>query len=280
MTTLIQDLQHTLNTSNPLLPAETKRILLKEALQAYVLDFLYNHSQYRRLNFYGGTCLHVVFNLNRLSEDLDFDNSKNLDLSTLADDIIGMFQNMLAYDETIAKSQRSAQGILRVTLMFPLLKDLGLSAYPNESLHLKVEISHHEQVADVQNTPVFYHGRSFVPAHFSLETMMAGKMIACLERNFQRGRDGAFIKGRDFYDLLWFMQKGIQPLEEKLAKDGKQSYTVQSAVFTLRDKVNEIRTSDLAVDLLPMFESRTFIESWLESFHANFERYAENYLES
>jgi len=280
MTTLIQYLQHFLSTKDPRLPVETKRILLKEALQAYVLDFLYNHSHYRRLNFYGGTCLHVVFNLNRLSEDLDFDNSKKLDLSTLADDIAGMFQNVLGYDETIAKTQRSAQGIQRVTLKFPLLKELGLSAYPNESLHLKVEISHHEQVAEVQNTPVFYQGRSFVPAHFSLETMMAGKMIACLERNFQRGRDGAFIKGRDFYDLLWFMQKGIQPLEEKLARDGKQSYTVQSAILALRDKVNGIRIPDLAVDLLPIFESRAYIESWLESFHANFERYAENYLKS
>jgi predicted nucleotidyltransferase component of viral defense system len=39
-----------------------------------VLDYLYNHTIYRRLNFYGGTCLHVVYGLNRLSEDLGFDN--------------------------------------------------------------------------------------------------------------------------------------------------------------------------------------------------------------
>jgi hypothetical protein len=141
-----------------------------------------------------------------------------------------------------------------------------------------VEISHHKQVAEVQHTPVFYQGRSFVPAHFSLETMMAGKMIACLERNFQRGRDGAFIKGRDFYDLLWFMQQGIQPLEDKLARDGRQAYTVHTAMLALQNKVREIHVPDLAVDLLPKFESRTFIESWLESFHANFERYAVHYL--
>jgi predicted nucleotidyltransferase component of viral defense system len=280
MTTLIQSLQHVLSTKDPLLPAETKRILLKEALQAYVLDFLYNHPRYRRLNFYGGTCLHVVFNLNRLSEDLDFDNSENLELSSLADNLVDMFQNTLGYGDTIAKSQRSAQGILRVTLKFPLLKVLGLSAYPNETLHLKVEISHHLQVAEVQHTPVFYQGRSFVLAHFSPGTMMAGKMIACLERNFQRGRDGVFIKGRDFYDLLWFMQQGIQPMEDKLAQDGGQAYTVHSAMLALQSKVREILVPDLAVDLLPMFESRTFIEAWLKSFHANFERYAANYLKS
>jgi predicted nucleotidyltransferase component of viral defense system len=280
MTNLIQSLQHILSTKDPLLPAETKRILLKETLQAYVLDFLYNHPYYRRLNFYGGTCLHVVFNLNRLSEDLDFDNTANLDLSPLADDLVGMFQNVLDYSEAIAKSQRSAQGILRVTLKFPLLKELGLSAYPNESLHLKAEISHHKQAAEIQHTPVFYHGRSFVPAHFSLGTMMAGKMIACLERNFQRGREGTFIKGRDFYDLLWFMQQGIQPMEDKLAQDGGQAYTVHSAMLALQEKVKGIRASDLAVDLLPMFESRNFIGSWLESFHVNFERYAKKYLKS
>jgi len=125
---------------------------------------------------------------------------------------------------------------LLVTLKFPVLNTLGLSAYPNESLHLKVEVSHHQQMAVIQNTPVFYYGHSFVPAHFSLETMMAGKMIACLERNFQRGRDGAFIKGRDFYDLLWFMQKGIQPLIEKLAQDAKNPYTVSTAVQALAQK--------------------------------------------
>ncbi len=41
---------------------------------------------------------------------------------------------------------------------------------------------------------------------------MEGKMLACLLRNFQRGREGALFKGRGFYDILWFMQKGIRPL--------------------------------------------------------------------
>jgi len=278
MATLIQVLQHTLNQKDALLPLETKRIILKEALQSSVLDYLYNHSTYRRLNFYGGTCLHVVYGLNRLSEDIDLDNSAGVDLSKLPDDLTGMFKNALGYDETICKAKLGEHGVLRVTLKFPVLNALGLSTFPNEALHLKVEVSHHQQVAVLQNTPVFYYGRSFVPAHFSLETMMSGKMIACLERNFQRGRDGAFIKGRDFYDLLWFMQKGVQPLAKKLATDAKNPYTVPTAMQSLREKVASIRVEDLAVDLLPMFESRAFIDSWLEHFHANFERYSVVYL--
>ncbi|MDP1546200.1 MAG: nucleotidyl transferase AbiEii/AbiGii toxin family protein [Anaerolineales bacterium] len=277
MATLIHILQHTLSQKAPSLPVETKRIILKEALQSILLDFVYNHPVYRRLNFYGGTCLHVVYGLNRLSEDIDLDNGAGIDLASLQDELSMMFRNSLGYDELISKPQKGENGILRLTLKFPVLNELGLSAYPNEALHLKVEVSHHQQVAVLQNTPVFYHGRSFVPAHFSLETMMAGKMIACLERNFPRGREGAFIKGRDFYDLLWFMQKGIQPLTEKLAKDAAQPHTTTTALHALREKVAEIRIADLAVDLLPMFESRPFIEAWLERFHANFERYLLEY---
>jgi predicted nucleotidyltransferase component of viral defense system len=278
MASLIQTLRYALDSKDPLLANETKRILLKEVLQAYVLDFIYNHPKYRRLNFYGGTCLHVVYDLNRLSEDIDFDNSAEIDLSNLAEDLTALFRKSLGYDPVEIKSQQGENGILRTTIKLPVLNELGLSPHPNEALHLKVEVSHHGQIAILQNTPVFYLGRSFVPSHFSLETMMAGKMIACLERNFQRGREGAFIKGRDYYDLLWFMQKGVQPMEEKLAKDGEKSYTTQSAMLALKDKITGISSSDLAVDLLPMFESSVFIESWLETFHANIERYIAGYI--
>ncbi len=270
MATLIQALQNVLQDKDPLLANETKRILLKSALQALTLDFLYNHPIYRGLNFYGGTCLHVVYGLNRLSEDLDLDNGHAIDLTSLPDEVLAFFHKTHGYPEATAKTQQAANGILRITLKFPILNALGLSNTPNEVLHLKMEVTHHQQVAVIKKTPVLYYGRSIVPAHFSLETMMAGKIIACLERNFQRGR-GATLKGRDFYDLLWFMQKRIEPLKEKLASDGKKMYTPQSALGELQEKIQHVRKEDLAVDLLPLFESRAFIEAWLNGFHENFE---------
>lgn len=279
MATLIQTLQNVLAGKDPLLPPETRRIILKEVLQAYVLDYLYNHTSYRRLNFYGGTCLHVIYGLNRLSEDLDFDNQAGLELSQLANELVQYFHKSFGYGDASAKTQRGEGGILRVTLKFPVLSALGLSPHPSEALHIKVEVSQHEQVAIIQHTPVFVYGRSLVAAHFSLETMMAGKMLACLERSFERGRSGAQIKGRDFYDLLWFMQQRVQPLEEKLARDGQQPYAVGSAMLALQEKVARIKSRDLAIDLLPMFESRQYIEAWLEAFHENFRALVGDYLE-
>jgi hypothetical protein len=283
MATLIDALRHVLAGKPPELAAETRRIVLKEVLQAYVLDYLYNHPQYRRLSFYGGTCLHVVYGLNRLSEDLDFHHAAGPALDSLADDLARHFQGSYGYREVSAKVQAGAgdagsPGILRLTLKFPVLGALGLSDQPREALHLKVEISRHGQTAVIQRTPVLVHGRSLVAAHFSLETMMAGKMLACLERSFERGRGGPQIKGRDFYDLLWFMQQGIQPLADKLARDGRRPYTPAAAMRALQTKVGEIRTRDLAADLLPLFEARPYIEAWLEAFHENFQALALRYL--
>jgi hypothetical protein len=278
MATLIQLLQNTLSQKDPLLSNEIKRIVLKEALQAYVLDYLYNHPTYRRLNFYGGTCLHVVYGLNRLSEDIDLDNGDGIPIPQLENDLLRYIQQMIGYADVMIKTQVGEKGILRTTLKFPILYALGLTSHQNEALHLKIECSQHKQISIIRRTPVLIYGRSFVAAHFSLETMMAGKMLACLERNFHQGKAGAAIKGRDFYDLLWFMQKQIHPLEEKLAKDGTQPYTVQSAMQTLAEKIHALKISDLAVDLLPLFEQRTFIEAWLEGFKDNFDETVGIYL--
>jgi len=108
--------------------------------------------------------------------------------------------------------------------------------------------------------------------------MMAGKMLACLERSFQVGTTAIVVKGRDFYDLLWFMQQRIQPLDQKLVSDGVESYSVQSAMLALQEKVGKIRRSDLEVDLLPLFEQRVFIEAWISSFHTNFEEFVQYYI--
>lgn len=195
-------------------------------------------------------------------------------------DVAQYFQRSFGYSAAATKTQRGAGGILRVTAKFPVLSALGLPSHTDEALHLKIEVSPQNQVAIIQHTPVLVYGRSLVAAHFSLETMMAGKMLACLERNFDRGRSGAQIKGRDFYDLLWFMQQRVRPLDEKLARDGREPYSVQSAMMALREKIVRISVRDLAIDLLPMFESRHYIEAWLEAFHDNFDSLVQSYLQS
>ncbi len=278
MATLIQSMRSLLAQKDPFLPNEVKRVALKELLQAYTLDYLYNHPRYRKLNFYGDTCLHIIFGLNRLSEDLDLDNSPGVNLADLDADLAAFFRSTIHYDEVNVRAQPGERNIQRILLKFPVYHELGLTSHADEALYLKVEISQHQQVAQIRKTPLLRFGRSFVCAHFSLETMMAGKMLACLERSFKIGEARASVKGRDFYDLLWFMQQRIQPLQEKLAHDGKKPYSLQSAFQGLGEMVSRLRPADLAIDLLPLFEQRSFIESWLENFKDNYWEYVKTYL--
>src|SRR3972149_7385748 len=110
MANLIQLLQDVLATKDPLMANETKRILLKETLQALVLDYLYNHRHYRALNFYGGTCLHVVYGLNRLSEDVDLDNGQGLAGGGLPGDLLAYVGKGLDYRAASAKGPNRRAG--------------------------------------------------------------------------------------------------------------------------------------------------------------------------
>jgi len=280
MAELIQILRHVLETKDPQLPNETRRIVIKEALQSYLLDFIYNHPRYRQLNFYGGTCLHVIYGLNRLSEDIDLDNTPGVNTTPLADDLLVYIQKRLAYPEVTFKAQQSSSDILHITLKFPFLAALDLTRDPGEALHVRLDISQHVQLSELHHTPVIFYSHSFVPVHFSLETMMAAKILACLERSYVRGHSAVSVKGRDYYDLLWMMQQNVRPLEVKLAQEGKVPYSVQTAFQTLKEKVAQIPVSALAEDLSPLFEQRNFIEAWLKHFHENFNMLAESYIQT
>ncbi|MCX6736705.1 MAG: nucleotidyl transferase AbiEii/AbiGii toxin family protein, partial [Candidatus Parcubacteria bacterium] len=53
--------------------AETKRNVLKEELQFYVLNFIYHHLEYGKWIMYGGSALRICHELDRMSVDLDFE---------------------------------------------------------------------------------------------------------------------------------------------------------------------------------------------------------------
>ena len=45
---------------------------LRELLQIIILRIMHETNQFKHLAFVGGTCLRILYNLNRFSEDLDF----------------------------------------------------------------------------------------------------------------------------------------------------------------------------------------------------------------
>jgi len=250
------------------------RVALKEELQNYILSVIYNSEKIDSLIFIGGTCLRKLWNLNRLSEDLDFENPEGLSLETIGEEIAEYFRK-IKFDK-VDYAIQSGASIYRLTVRFQVLHDLELSPNESEKLHVKVELSDSPNRFRVIQTTFSHDNLSMVIKHHDLETMMAGKIGACLQRIWEKGDTGIKVKGRDYYDLIWYMQKGINPNIDKLKAEniGNDLKTVFSQ---LDEKVALIKSSDLYSDLKSFFESDKFIRDWCEHFHEFYERYRKNY---
>jgi len=112
---------------------------------------------------------------------------------------------------------------------------------------------------------------SMLIKHYDLPTLMAGKMVACLTRVFEKGKTGVEIKGRDYYDLVWYLQKQVTPNIKKL-KDADKKYTLEKAWELLDQKAELISSRDLLVDLEPLFDNQVFIRDWCNNFHQIYKR--------
>jgi hypothetical protein len=154
----------------------------------------------------------------------------------------------------------------------PILYELGLSPLKSEKLHIKIEVSSHNQVYKKELTTILRNGQSMTIAHFDKPCLMAGKMIACMERVFRKGVTSAMVKGRDWYDLWWYLSQGVKPSEEKLRADSEDKIEVSDAWIIIREQISKLKRRDLEMDLIPFFTDQIFINDWVDNFQDYYKR--------
>jgi predicted nucleotidyltransferase component of viral defense system len=237
-----------------------KRNILKEYLQIFVLDFIYSHKEYSKMVFYGGSCLAHCFGLPRLSEDLDFvDLKKKIKIPKLAENIEKHFKENtdLGLKATVQK--------FRIYLKFPILKELGLSR-ENETdlLFLKIEIFNSFDFCKkykTQMVPLFKFNKSILVRTFDLPTLMATKISAILYRKWEKtGKNGKVlvkVKGRDYFDLMWYLDKGIRP-DIKCVGGIKNEKDLKAKMLKIIDNV-DVRS--IRLDLESLIEDEKFINN-------------------
>lgn len=193
-----------------------KRNILKEYFQIIILNFLYSNQQYGGLLFYGGSSLAHCYDLPRLSEDLDFiDSTKKVNLLKLASDLESFFNK-----QTDLKPKIRTQKF-RIELKFPVLYDLGLAnekKSESDLLIIKIEIYPDSDIvknSQVEIKPVFKFNQSMLIKTLDLPTLMATKINAILNRKWEQtdkqGNISIMVKGRDYFDLMWYLQKEVRP---------------------------------------------------------------------
>lgn len=250
----------------------TIRNLLKEVLQYYVLTYIYSSSFGKKLIFTGGSCLRICHGLNRLSEDLNFDTNDIIDKKDLVKNIIKYFKSNLQYKDI--EVNISGQG-KKIYLKFPVLNQLGLAEKPNQmkKLFVKVEIDKNpSKNYQIDLTPVAKYSLNFLARSYDLPTLMTNKITAILKRSWQLGKTKISFKGRDYYDLLWFLQKSIKPNMARL-KDLTRIKTKKELIAKLKDKTDSINTKYLREDLINLFKDTKFAEEISENYKILLDKY-------
>lgn len=243
------------------------RSLLKESVQFYVLNFIFNSTWGKKLVMKGGTCLKFCFDLPRLSEDLDFDieSPDKFNIDEFISDISGYFVKTLQFSKIQTKLANNKRTIY---LKFPILADLGFSIGKNESniIHVRIDLTpapvgKYQTEISIKSTADF----SFLIRRYSLADLFAGKICAILKRESLEGttKEERF-KGRDYFDLIWFGKEGVPPNWEFVKEVTK--FDKDEVIRRLKYKADKVTPAFLREDLLPFLADADFGQTFSKNF--------------
>lgn len=245
------------------------RNAIKEEIQNFILQYIYNSEIYKELIFTGGTCLRKVYGLPRLSEDLDFDYITSFDIDEFAKNIESYFVSKLLYKNIVLKVATHKRTVF---LKFPtLLSDLELVKNRSESALLFVRCDFSEERLGEFKTEINSISTSnytmFIK-NYDLSTLFANKIHAFLTRNYFKGKDQQIsFKGRDVFDIVWFIQKSkkddfqLKPNwnRTRLEFPGQSEAEIVKAVV---EKSQKIDPKKVYLDLAPFVESSQSVENF------------------
>ena len=180
------------------------RNVLREYLQARILEGLQRVGAMSVLAFQGGTALRFLYGLPRYSEDLDFaleGPGESYDPRGWMTKIVRQFRRE-GYE--VAGSLRDRGNVHAAWVRFQgLLHDTGLSPHQGEVLGVKIDMDTNPPAGAVTETRLVRRHVSLRIHHHDPASLLAGKLHAVLARRW--------TKGRDIYDLAWYLSDPTWP---------------------------------------------------------------------
>ncbi len=254
---------------------------LLEIIQEIALLGLWRSKFFEKAVFYGGTALRILYGLDRFSEDLDFSllkKSTDFEMKSYHLAVVRELHS-LGFDVTVEEKKKNQKTAIHSAFIKGNTREhflrIGLSTEDQKRLHankiLKVKF-------EVDTDPplkfnVNYCSLNF-PGPFSVATMtladlFAGKMHALLFRDYK-----GWVKGRDWYDFLWFLGQGIPValihLEERMRQTMHLSKDLCLTEQLLRDLLDKrIRQVDFAaaeLDVRRFIKDPWKITNWSQEY--------------
>ena len=174
------------------------RNILREYLQARILEGLQRAGAMSALAFQGGTALRFLYGLPRYSEDLDFALEGARESYGLKAWLTGIARQFEREGHEVTGSLRDRSVVHSGWLRFrAVFHDAGLSPHRDEVLGVKLDVDTRPPAGAVTETRLVRRHVALRLHHHDRASLLAGKLHAVLQR--------PWTKGRDIFDLGWYL---------------------------------------------------------------------------
>lgn len=258
-------------------PRNEEEILsaLGEIMQEITLAGLSRTDFFEKAAFYGGTALRIFHGLDRYSEDLDFSLLKpNSDFSiepyfkTILDEFkslgltVSINEKKKTKQTAIDSAFLKAETIWQEIVLEDIIKETGVRS--NKTVKIKIEVDRQPPLNFKTEEKLLLRPFSFYVKCFSKSNLFSGKMHALLFRKWKNR-----VKGRDWYDLEWYIKKGI-PLDvnhfltrAKDTNDWQEDNISTEQIIELLDmKIKSVSFSSIKEDVVRFIKNDDVLSIW------------------
>jgi len=241
---------------------------LREILQEIALLGLWRSKFFEHAAFYSGTALRILHGIDRFSDDLDFSlirPSSRFALSRYSTALQTEIRSFGFEVRVIAKEKEARSAIQSAFLKADTLKQLVVVEAGQEMmrelprgqvLKIKIEVDTDPPPGFETETRFLLHPISFSVRTYVLPDLFAGKMHALLYRRWKTR-----VKGRDWYDLVWYTANHprlhLLHLEERM----RQSGDLEKGESLTRDRFHKLL--DKAIAGLDVAQAKKEVEPFI-----------------
>ena len=242
---------------------QQKRNAIFEVNQQIILAGLYNGGFFNEAAFYGGTCLRIFHGLQRFSEDMDFSllaPNEDFDFTKYFQPIIDQFALV---DRNVEIKKKDKKNFGKVESAF--LKDntdvYDITFQTEKSIKIKIEVDTQPPMSFHTEQKLLLLPESFMTRCFTLPCLYAGKMHALVYRAWKNR-----VKGRDWYDLEWYVRHNVPlnftHLHERALQFNNEDITKESFLEKLNEHIATTDINQVKADVLPFIHNPKEMAIW------------------
>lgn len=255
--------------------------VLRELMQSLALLGLWRARFFEHAAFYGGTALRLLYGLDRFSEDLDFSllfPSAEFSFEKYSS-ALKREMNAYGFDVRFEEKNKSFDSNIKSAflksntynqLILIQAPEHFLTGINKQSvLKIKLEIDTLPPPGFVTEMKYVFSPIQFAVRSYSLPSLFAGKMHALLCRKWKNR-----VKGRDWYDFIWYVSKypglNLSHLEERMRQSGhynsSQSLTKEKLIKRLYDTIEELDVPAARKEVMPFIPTTDSLDMWSKDF--------------